>query len=63
MKDYLKAYGFNPCFNGFTSLIGTKWLQIECTLAGFNPCFNGFTSLIFYQYLTHKLHIRFQSLF
>ena len=37
-------YGFNPCFNGYSTFtrlgtVGAGW-EIE----GFNPCFNGYST-------------------
>ena len=37
--------GFNPCFNGYSTLtILDGWVEmvINC---GFNPCFNGYSTL------------------
>ena len=37
--------GFNPCFNGYSTLtsfsIERRWLH----MSSFNPCFNGYSTL------------------
>ena len=37
--------GFNPCFNGYSTLTGKKMLVGAFNNYGFNPCFNGYSTL------------------
>ena len=41
--------GFNPCFNGFTTLTDEFKYHFVENPDGFNPCFNGFTTLTMYR--------------
>ena len=39
--------GFNPCFNGYSTLTGCRMLNSYFKeVNGFNPCFNGYSTLM-----------------
>ena len=37
--------GFNPCFNGYSTLTDTRFIDPSRWDSGFNPCFNGYSTL------------------
>ena len=43
--------GFNPCFNGYSTLTAVPFIS-AILFTGFNPCFNGYSTLT----LTNKLN-------
>ena len=56
-------WGFNPCFNGYSSLTRLYESLGESLDGGFNPCFNGYSTLTESCEKLDELYRKFQSLF